>query len=99
LLCNRRCVPQPAQNSPTRQTWIGLAAANPEITDAAGASAAVEQISLRSQSVRLKVDVIVALYVPVRPGGEAGNARNTHRDNRSRPGGNWNSRELGAARR
>src|SRR6516165_3139833 len=36
---------------------------------------------------------------PVRSGGEAGNKRNTHRDNRSRPGGNRNSRQFGAARR
>jgi len=54
---------------------------------------------LAVELVRLKVDVIVALYVPCALAAKQVTREIPHRDNRSRPGGNRNSRQLGAARR
>ena len=40
---------------------------------------------LASELVRLKVDVIVALYTPLRTGCQASDTRNPHRDHLGRP--------------
>jgi len=54
---------------------------------------------LAAELVRLKVDVIVALYVPCALAAKQATRENPNCDNCGRPGRNWRSSQLGASRR